>query len=98
MAVLDARESNFPLLQQLDWLLQSVPSDPPSKQLVHHKLKHGWKNVILAVVDQGIVSYIRIADAGFGREKIYELASKSERGVKGGRGGRGRGRGRGNRS
>ncbi len=45
--------------------------------------------MILAVVDQGIVSYIRVGDAAFGKEKLFEI---NERG-----GGPGRGRGRGRR-
>jgi len=66
---------------------------------VYQRLRHGYRNVILAVVDQGVVSYLRVADAGFGQERIYERFGKGgggKRGGKGGgRGGRGRGRGRG---
>lgn len=65
------------------------------------RLKHGYKNVILAVVDEGIVSYVRVADAGFVREKLYERVESGRGGKGGGRGGgrgRGRGRGRGGRN
>ena len=101
IAVLNAREDNFPLPEQLDGLLQSVPYDPPPERMekqMYQKLKHGWRNVILAAVDQGVVSYVRIADAGFGKEKLYERTGGGRGGKRGGgRGGRaGRGRGRGN--
>ena len=92
IAVINAREESFPVLEQLDDLLQSVPYNPPpvgSEGQVYRRLKHGWRNVILAVVDQGVVSYMRVGDAGFGMERVYE-----GRGGRGGkRGGRGRGRG-----
>ena len=92
IAVVNAREDDVPILEQLDGLLQSVPYDPPPPKTEHQmyqKLKHGWRNVILAIVDQGVVSYLRIADAGFGKEKVFERATRG-RGGKGGGGGRGR--------
>jgi tRNA-splicing endonuclease subunit Sen54 len=52
---------------------------------------------MIAVVDQGVVSYMRIADAGFGKERVYESAGRGGRGGKRGGTGRGRGRGRGGR-
>lgn len=54
--------------------------------------------MILAVVDAGVVSYIRVGEGAFGMEKLFELEGR-EGGVGGGKrgggGGRGRGRGRG---
>ncbi len=93
IAVINAREDNFPVLEQLDDLLQSVPYYPPptgSEGQTYRRLKHGWRNVILGVVDQGVVSYMKISDAGFGKEKVYESRVRG-----GGKGGWGRGRGRG---
>ena len=98
VAVTNAREENFPVLEQLDELLQAVPYAPPpqdSQWQVYRRIKHGWRNVLLAVVDQGVVSYIRIADAGFVKERIYERRGRGQGGKRGGFGGRGRGRGRG---
>lgn len=101
IAVINAREQGFPVLEQLDDLLQSVPYDPPtpgSEGQVYRRLKHGWRNVVLAIVDQGVVSYMRVADAGFGKEKIYDRGTRGRGGKRGGmRGGRGTGRGRGRR-
>ena len=57
------------------------------------RLRHGFRNCVLAVVDQGVVSYLRVGEVGFGMEKMYERVG-GKRGGKGGRGGRGRGRGR----
>ena len=94
IVVINARDTSVPTLEELKNLFETVPYDPPdaSAQL-YQKLKHGYKNMILAIVDQGIVSYLRVADAAFGREKLYERGGKGPGGKRGGgRGGRGRGR------
>jgi tRNA-splicing endonuclease subunit Sen54 len=39
---------------------------------LYMRLRQGYRNVILAVIDQGVVSYLRVADAAFGKEKLYE--------------------------
>lgn len=96
IAVINAREEGFPVLEQLDDLLQSVPFDPPppgSEGQTYRRVKHGWRNVLLAVVDQGVVSYMRVADAGFGKEKVYEARGRARGGKRGGFNGSGRGRG-----
>ncbi|KAK4617648.1 putative tRNA-splicing endonuclease subunit sen54 [Fulvia fulva] len=99
IAVVNARETTAPTLEQLSALMMTAPWDPPKREgKLYAELKHGYKNVILAVVDQGITSYLRIADAAFGLDKVYERRSQAsgKRGGRGGgRGGRGRGRGRG---
>lgn len=99
IAVINAREETFPVFEQLDDLLQTMPYSPPpagTEGQVYKRLKHGYRNVLLAIVDQGVVSYMRVADAGFGNEKLYERSGRGGRGKRGGmRGGRGRGRGRG---
>ena len=101
IAVINARETDVPTLSQLNDLLVTTPHNPPTPNMqVYQKLKHGSRNVILAVVDNGIPSYIRIADACFAEEKLYDRLGKGPRGKGGGRGrgrgrgGRGRGRGR----
>ncbi|KAK2754833.1 tRNA-splicing endonuclease subunit sen54 [Arachnomyces sp. PD_36] len=90
-------QPTVPTLSQLSALLESTPPDPPKGEkmdrLLYLRLRHGWRNVILAVVDQGVVSFLRVADARFGGEKLYE--EKIKGGNKGGGAGRGRGRGRG---
>ncbi|KAL4803853.1 tRNA-splicing endonuclease subunit sen54 N-term-domain-containing protein [Aspergillus unguis] len=73
IAVVNARETTtMPTLSQIGTLLDSTPLDPPrpDRQL-YVRLKNGYRNVILAVVDSGVVSYLRIADAAFGKEKVY---------------------------
>ncbi|KAI0428157.1 tRNA-splicing endonuclease subunit sen54 N-term-domain-containing protein [Xylaria sp. FL1042] len=108
MAVVDARDSSVPTLEQLDALLLSTPWDPPENDegkqgvgVVYKRLKHGWRNAILAVVDRGLISYMRFGEMAFGEELLYEnttMRPKAKRGRGAGRGrggGRGRGRGRG---
>ena len=96
IAVVNAREDSFPVLEQLDDLLQSVPYDPPppgSEGQIYKRVMHGWRNVLLAIVDQGVVSYMRVSDAGFGTEKVYESGGRGRGGKRRVNSGRGRGRG-----
>lgn len=92
IAVVNARETAVPTLEELSGLLEMTPYDPPSETAqLYQKLKHGYKNVVLAIVDQGVVSYLRIADAAFGREKLYERKGKPAGGKRGGRRAQGNG-------
>ncbi len=94
IAVVNARDSMVPDLEQLAALMDTVPYNPPMDTAqLYQKLKHGYKSVILAIVDQGVVSYLRFSDAAFGREKLYERRGQGPGSKRGGRpGGRGRGR------
>ena len=101
IAVTDSRSSCVPSLTQITSLVESTPWDPPKPEWqgpskTYQRLRHGWRNVVLAVVDQGIISYLRIGEAAFGEERLYERFDRSGQGSKqGGGGSRGRGGGRG---
>ncbi|KAI0389151.1 tRNA-splicing endonuclease subunit sen54 N-term-domain-containing protein [Xylariaceae sp. FL0594] len=104
IAVVDARDSGVPTLEQLDALLLSTPWDPPHQDgqerggngggagFVYKRLKYGWRKAILAVVDRGLISYMKFGEMAFGKELLYENASVRPKAKRGGRGG-GRGRG-----
>ncbi|KAJ5097965.1 hypothetical protein N7532_004966 [Penicillium argentinense] len=82
IAVVNTRETtSIPTLEQIGTLLESTPLDPPRgekmQRMLYMRLRNGYRNVILAVVDQGIVSYLRLADAAFGKEKLYETQAPS---------------------
>ncbi|KAI1279665.1 tRNA-splicing endonuclease subunit sen54 N-term-domain-containing protein [Xylaria sp. FL0933] len=81
MAVIDARDSSIPTLEQLDALLLSTPWDPPENDerkqgagFVYKRLKHGWRNAILAIVDRGLISYVRFAEMAFETSTIPDVA------------------------
>ncbi|KAH8696334.1 putative tRNA splicing endonuclease subunit [Talaromyces proteolyticus] len=103
VAVVDARtQTSIPTLSQLRALVETSPYDPPHgekmQRQLYVRLRHGYRSAILAVVDQGIVSYLRFADAGFSKEKIYEFQGPPKGNKKGAfqgnnkGGGKGRGR------
>lgn len=76
IAVVNAQtQTTIPTLSQLGALLESTPLDPPRSEKMdrqlYMRLRHGYRNVILAIVDQGVVSYLRMGDSAFGKEKIY---------------------------
>ena len=53
-------------MTQIGALLDSMPDDElPREKPLEARLKHGKRNVILAVVDMGVVSYLRFSEAGF---------------------------------
>ncbi|KAG9907378.1 hypothetical protein KCV02_g14989, partial [Aureobasidium melanogenum] len=86
IAVVNARETSFPTLAQLSGLIDTQPYQPPRQDAqLYQKLRNGYKSVILAVVDQGVTSYLRLADAGFVREKLFDRKPPAAR--KGGKGG-----------
>ncbi|KAK2810976.1 hypothetical protein FQN50_002568 [Emmonsiellopsis sp. PD_5] len=77
LAIISSRtHPHLPTLSQLTSLLNTTPLDPPRgekmERMMYMRLRHGWRNVILAVVDQGVVSFLRVGEAGFGRERLYE--------------------------
>lgn len=95
ISVISARDSLVPTDIELDALLQQTPFHPPnSESNLYKKLKDGYRDVILAVVDEGVVSLVDISDSGFGCERLWGRGEKRGRGGKGGkRGGSTRGRG-----
>lgn len=73
LAVMDARCSSMPRLDQIAALLDSMPHTPLGQnKKLEAKLKAGHRTVFLAIVDMGTVSYLRFSDAAFGNEKLYE--------------------------
>ncbi|KIW33832.1 uncharacterized protein PV07_00651 [Cladophialophora immunda] len=85
ICVVDARSTpSIPSLSEIGPLLDSQPEDSLSKAQagrLEARLKHGRRNVLLAVVDMGVVSYLRLSDACFGADKLYE--EKTKAGTKG---------------
>ncbi|KAI0136864.1 tRNA-splicing endonuclease subunit sen54 N-term-domain-containing protein [Xylariales sp. AK1849] len=112
IAVVNARTTSVPTLAEMASLLESTPFNPPGERLAagrgvgftFKRLKHGWRDAIMAVVDSGFISYLRFTEMAFGEDKLYEGFDRpATRGGKrggrnhagrGGRGKRGGGRGR----
>jgi tRNA-splicing endonuclease subunit Sen54 len=111
IAVVNARTTSVPTTSEMSSLLDSTPWNPPDEKtaagqgvgFTYKRLKHGWRNAIVAVVDSGFPSYLRFTEMAFGEEKLYQTFDKpAAKGVKkgrnpqggrGGRGGRGSARG-----
>lgn len=105
LAVVDANDTSVPTGQEISALLDTMPYAPPPSRsergghTIHQRLKHGHRHVLVAVVDHGVVNYVRFAEGAFGEEPLYpnfDVKFEPRGGKRGGRGGRGRGgRGRG---
>ncbi|KAM3536228.1 hypothetical protein MY4038_000386 [Beauveria bassiana] len=107
IAVSDTDLHSLPTLEEMSALLESTPLDEPSSNAawkgpgrLYQRLKHGHRNVLVAVVDRGLVNYMRFGEGAFGEERLYERLDAARRGARAGAGGKrggGRGRGRGGR-
>lgn len=108
LAIVDTRETSVPSLEEISALLDSSPWDPPKAQWnkpgqIYPRLKWGWRNVLVAIVDHGIVNFLRFGEGAFGEEPLYprfDTVGGPRGGKRGGRNqrsGRGGGRGRGGR-
>jgi tRNA-splicing endonuclease subunit Sen54 len=105
LAVADARRSTIPTLEEVAALMDETPwAPPPAPKAAGSgagrlpRLKHGFHNVIVAVVDAGVINYVRFADAAFGEELLWTRfdepkfrAGSKKGGRQRGKGGRGRG-------
>jgi tRNA-splicing endonuclease subunit Sen54 len=99
ISVINVRQTVIPTEPELEHLLRQTPFHPwqASNSNVYQKAKVGIRNVILAVVDQGIISFINVSDAAFGLNALWQREKKKPNSRGGGvtRGGfRGKGRGR----
>jgi len=99
VSVINARESTIPTEPELEALLRQTPFHPwpPSNSNVYQKVKKGVRNVILAVVDQGLISFVNFSDASFGANALWQRTRDPNMKARGGGfrgkgGGRGRGR------
>lgn len=80
IVVLSARQTTMPTLAQIAQLFKDIPLDlKVESQSQIQRLKNGWKSIIIAVVDSGVVNFVRVSDVAFGRERIYSDKSIKKR-------------------
>jgi tRNA-splicing endonuclease subunit Sen54 len=73
VSVINARASEIPTTKHLETLLRQTPFIPSNNQAsMYHNLRTGYRNVMLAVVDQGLISFLQIADAAFGCHALWK--------------------------
>ncbi|KAG7285156.1 hypothetical protein NEMBOFW57_009777 [Staphylotrichum longicolle] len=93
LAVVDAQDSSVPTFTEIMPLLAGMPADPGKAEWtgpgrMYARLKHGYRNVLLAVVDHGVINYMRFAEGRFGGEEVYGRFDAVAK-AKGGKGGGG---------
>lgn len=108
LAVVDAQETTVPSLEKIIALIDTTPPAPHKPEwqgprMLPPRLKHGYRHVLVAVVDHGVINYMRFAEGTFTDEPQFDRmdgwvkygggGAKAFRGGKGGGGGRGGGRG-----
>jgi tRNA-splicing endonuclease subunit Sen54 len=74
VSVINARTQALPTAAELEALLRQTPYVPPDAgaSSMYPSLRDGYRKVVLAVVDQGIVSFLRVADAAFGCHPLWK--------------------------
>ncbi|KAK9369131.1 tRNA-splicing endonuclease subunit sen54 N-term-domain-containing protein [Lipomyces kononenkoae] len=71
VVVVNARKDKMPTLAEADALFSTIPTAHGSSSTSQQRLT-GYKNVIIGVVDCGIVSFVTFGDVSLGDEHIYE--------------------------
>lgn len=67
----------MPSLKEFLDIFDSVPLINYEKNATaFQRLKNGARHIIFALVDSGVISFIKFMDIGFGNEKIYMKYSK----------------------
>ncbi|QSL64240.1 hypothetical protein MERGE_000395 [Pneumocystis wakefieldiae] len=75
--VLNSRTTSMPSLKEFLDIFDSVPLINYEKNATaFQRLKNGARHIIFALVDSGVISFIKFMDIGFGNEKIYMKYSK----------------------
>ncbi|KAF3908122.1 hypothetical protein ABW21_db0208574 [Orbilia brochopaga] len=83
ISVLSTKDTKMPSLTQIEGLFDEIPETPPRQTGVYQLLKEGRKSVVLAVVDYGVISYMRCSDSRF-PEHVLDVDPPST--AKGGKG------------
>jgi tRNA-splicing endonuclease subunit Sen54 len=66
-------------MSQIGVLLDSMPDDDLRREKpLKARLKYGKRNMILAVVDMGVVSNLRFSEAGFGGGSRWKITQTLE--------------------
>ncbi|KAK9463140.1 tRNA-splicing endonuclease subunit sen54 N-term-domain-containing protein [Lipomyces oligophaga] len=76
IAVVNAQVHSLPTYNQLYNLLATTPYTPPTQKGDIQRIKSGFRNVILGVVDNGIISFMNFGTTSFGSESIYHSHPK----------------------
>ncbi|KAH6623036.1 hypothetical protein F5144DRAFT_550642 [Chaetomium tenue] len=98
LAVVDAQASSVPTGAEITALLGATPPAPGKPEWtgpgrIYARLKHGYRNVLVAVVDHGVINYMRFAEGTFGAEEVYGRFDFRGGGGRGGKKGGGRNNG-----
>ncbi|KTW30822.1 hypothetical protein T552_00533 [Pneumocystis carinii B80] len=70
--VVNSRTTSLPSLKEFSDIFDSVPLISYEKNTTaFQRLKNGTRHIIFALLDSGVISFIKFMDIGFGNEKMY---------------------------
>ncbi|EWC47958.1 hypothetical protein DRE_02840 [Drechslerella stenobrocha 248] len=71
ISVVSTKDTKVPSLAQVESLFNEIPEEVPKRPVgAFQALKEGRKNVILAVVDYGVISYMKFSDSRFAEHPL----------------------------
>ncbi|RPB18563.1 hypothetical protein L211DRAFT_863859 [Terfezia boudieri ATCC MYA-4762] len=89
-----ANHPHIPTLSDIESLFNTLPEESKGgkewgAKSMMQRLKEGRKGLVLAVVDGGVISFVRMGDVGFGGERVWQATGPRRKGGGGGGGGGG---------
>ncbi|KAG5361899.1 putative tRNA-splicing endonuclease subunit sen54 [Yarrowia sp. C11] len=98
IVVVNTERQKMPTLEQTEQLFEEAVrrhenGDELDQRHIMQKLKFGKREIILAMLDYGVINFVTLADVSFASNPLYEDKPKPKRGGYRGRGGRGGKRG-----
>lgn len=69
----------MPTYLQMQALFTNLPTALDEKSTENQRLKDGHRNALFAIVDCGIISFVRLGDVSFGDEEIYKRTPRNKR-------------------
>ncbi len=84
MTVVDAQTTDVPSFEEIDALVDATPFFPPKAtwtgpRMMYPRLKHGYRHVLIAVVDHGIINYMRFLPKGVWRGPFVQTIRSNTR-------------------
>lgn len=83
--VRNTNKYSFPTLSQLRSLISRtnyLGKDAPLDENQQRRLKNGYGYVLMAIVDYGIVNFVKVSEAGFGDENVWHVPQAGKNNVK----------------
>jgi tRNA-splicing endonuclease subunit Sen54 len=70
ISIVSTKSTTLPSVNQIESIFRNLPETDTSQKLLYQSLKEGKKSFVLAIVDFGVISYMRFADSVFPNHRL----------------------------